>query len=173
MTLWIISDSSNPETNVGFTAAVNVLCPVGAYMDASSVGITGEGVCRPCPLGRYGSQPGLTSPACSGACVANGGSGCGSGVRVCSEGATSPSGTLVQVRVPTAFDQVVVTSAAAAISSSVVCDVDLDNVPDIVGVSTGGESAVLFQVATTSPLTFTQRVIAASIAQYMTVACAE
>jgi hypothetical protein len=173
MTVWIITDSTMPDTSVGFTAAINVLCPVGSYMEAGSLGITGQGVCQPCPRGRYGSQPGLASPACSGACVANVASGCGSGQHVCSEGATSPLGTKVQAYVPAGFQPNVVTSAAAAISSSVVCDVNNDGVPEIVGVSTSSESVVVFQVATSAPLTFSQRVIASAIAQFMTVACAE
>ncbi|KDO33830.1 hypothetical protein SPRG_01709 [Saprolegnia parasitica CBS 223.65] len=39
-------------------------CPQGAYLDAPSAS------CLLCPSGTYGAMPGLTSPSCSGSCVA-------------------------------------------------------------------------------------------------------
>jgi hypothetical protein len=48
----------------GSTNATAALCPRGAYSEA------GAPVCSPCPLGRYGGAPGLTSASCTGPCRA-------------------------------------------------------------------------------------------------------
>jgi hypothetical protein len=67
---------------VGETAATGSRCPAGKFsaLDGSGCSVTavcgkgryysGNGVCRSCPVGRYGSQDrGLTSPLCSGSCL--------------------------------------------------------------------------------------------------------
>ncbi len=65
--------------NAGETSPSGSPCPAGTYGD-------GVGPCASCPVGRHGSTPGLSSPACSGPCVAAAGS-------VCRSGATSATGT--------------------------------------------------------------------------------
>lgn len=73
-------------------AARCTMCPAGTYSPTSrfhmclpcAVGrfteVEGSTTCTPCPPGTYGNQTGLSTPACSGACVAAIGSACGAGV---------------------------------------------------------------------------------------------
>ena len=54
-------------------AVCSGLCPVGQFS------VTGSVACTPCPVGQYGASLGLTSAACSGACVLSSGYSCPAG----------------------------------------------------------------------------------------------
>jgi syndecan 4 len=70
----------------GSTNATAAVCPPGTYAPSRS------GVCIPCPAGRYGSQSGANSSACTGPCLVTG-SYCPPGSNSTASAVPCPPGT--------------------------------------------------------------------------------